>query len=198
MKYYAVKKGRETGIFTTWPECQRQTKGFSGAEFKSFQNKNEALEYLQLEESLTFYNIEELKNVENYAFTDGSFDVSQGVAGWGYVIKLQGEPQREYSGRLRSTSGQVAGELAAVTSAIEDALEAGKTSLTIYHDYIGVERWATGKWSALKEIATSYKYFIETLPKGFSLKFVHVPAHSGVPLNERADQLAREALTTVD
>ena len=32
-KFYAVKKGYQTGIFTTWAECQKQTQGFKGALF---------------------------------------------------------------------------------------------------------------------------------------------------------------------
>ncbi len=31
---------------------------------------------------------------------------------------------------------------------------------------------------------------------GRSLKLVYVPGHSGVPMNERADELAREAVRT--
>ena len=30
-KYYAVRKGRKTGVFATWAECQKQVTGFSGA-----------------------------------------------------------------------------------------------------------------------------------------------------------------------
>ena len=35
-KYYVVWKGRKTGIFTSWAECEKQVKGFVGAEFKAF------------------------------------------------------------------------------------------------------------------------------------------------------------------
>lgn len=41
-KYYVVWKGRKTGIFTTWAECEVQVKGFTGARFKSFPSKEEA------------------------------------------------------------------------------------------------------------------------------------------------------------
>ncbi|MFK7960740.1 MAG: viroplasmin family protein [Phycisphaerales bacterium] len=41
-KFYAVRRGRTPGVYTTWAECQRQTKGFSGAEFKSFPSPGEA------------------------------------------------------------------------------------------------------------------------------------------------------------
>ncbi|MDX2231444.1 MAG: viroplasmin family protein [Leptolyngbyaceae cyanobacterium bins.349] len=41
-KYYAVIKGRKTGIFTSWSQCEQQVKGFSGAIFKSFGTRAEA------------------------------------------------------------------------------------------------------------------------------------------------------------
>lgn len=41
-KYYAVLKGRKTGIFTSWEECEEQIKGFSGARYKSFNTRVEA------------------------------------------------------------------------------------------------------------------------------------------------------------
>ena len=47
MKVYAVKKGNSTGIFESWTECQAATKGFAGAEFKSFNTREEAEAYLE-------------------------------------------------------------------------------------------------------------------------------------------------------
>ncbi|MEK6751634.1 MAG: ribonuclease H family protein [Chloroflexota bacterium] len=38
-KYYVVWKGRKTGIFTTWLECEKQVKGFIGAQYKAFDNE---------------------------------------------------------------------------------------------------------------------------------------------------------------
>lgn len=37
-KYYAVRIGIKPGIYETWEECEAQTKGFSGAQYKSFGN----------------------------------------------------------------------------------------------------------------------------------------------------------------
>jgi hypothetical protein len=45
-KFYAVRRGRLTGFFYTWPECESQVKGFSNAEFKSFKVREDALRYL--------------------------------------------------------------------------------------------------------------------------------------------------------
>lgn len=41
-KYYVVWKGRKTGIFTTWAECEKQVKGFVGAQYKAFGSSHEA------------------------------------------------------------------------------------------------------------------------------------------------------------
>jgi ribonuclease HI len=41
-KYYVVWKGRKTGIFTSWAECEKQVKGFVAAEYKAFGTLKEA------------------------------------------------------------------------------------------------------------------------------------------------------------
>jgi hypothetical protein len=46
-KYYAVRKGRTCGIFNTWTECSAQVTGFSGCQFKGFNNLLAAQTYLQ-------------------------------------------------------------------------------------------------------------------------------------------------------
>lgn len=35
-KYYAVRQGRQTGIYRTWPDAQKQVSGYPGAQYKSF------------------------------------------------------------------------------------------------------------------------------------------------------------------
>ena len=47
-KYYGVQKGRSTGVFLSWAECQKQVTGFPGALFKSFATWEEAIaEYMK-------------------------------------------------------------------------------------------------------------------------------------------------------
>ncbi len=41
-KFYAVWRGRRTGIFTTWAETEAQVKGFAGAQYKAFDTRAEA------------------------------------------------------------------------------------------------------------------------------------------------------------
>lgn len=46
--FYAVARGRQTGIFHTWAECQNQVKGFSGAVFKKFKTNDEAQNFIKI------------------------------------------------------------------------------------------------------------------------------------------------------
>ncbi|HPG33124.1 MAG TPA: RNase H1/viroplasmin domain-containing protein, partial [Lentimicrobium sp.] len=41
-KYYVVWSGRETGIFNSWEECERQISGFKTARYKSYDSIQEA------------------------------------------------------------------------------------------------------------------------------------------------------------
>lgn len=46
-KYYAVKKGKVTGVFQNWDECRSAVEGYSGARYKGFSTLEEAKEYLK-------------------------------------------------------------------------------------------------------------------------------------------------------
>ena len=45
-KYYALRKGRNPGIYYSWEECKAQIHKYSGAIFKSFESYEEAEEYI--------------------------------------------------------------------------------------------------------------------------------------------------------
>lgn len=47
MKYYAVRKGYNPGIYTTWKECLGQVTGFKGAIFKSFTSEADAKSFME-------------------------------------------------------------------------------------------------------------------------------------------------------
>lgn len=46
-KYYTIWRGRKTGVFNSWEECQPLVDGFDGAKYKSFPSREEALEALE-------------------------------------------------------------------------------------------------------------------------------------------------------
>lgn len=43
-KYYVVWKGVEPGVYATWKECEAQIKGYTGALYKSFDSREEAMQ----------------------------------------------------------------------------------------------------------------------------------------------------------
>lgn len=45
--FYAVVRGRQPGVYTTWPECRDQVHAFGDSKFKGFGSEREALSYLQ-------------------------------------------------------------------------------------------------------------------------------------------------------
>ncbi len=45
-KFYAVRQGRKTGLFTAWNECKKQIDGFAGAIYKGFMTESEAQAWL--------------------------------------------------------------------------------------------------------------------------------------------------------
>ena len=47
-KYYAVRSGRQSGIYETWEECQHQISGYKGAEYKKFDTEEEAKAYISI------------------------------------------------------------------------------------------------------------------------------------------------------
>ncbi len=58
-KYYAVLKGRKTGIFANWADCEEQINGFSGALYKSFKTRGEAEAALGLTDQALLFPIEQ-------------------------------------------------------------------------------------------------------------------------------------------
>ena len=44
--FYAVARGKKTGIFSSWAECQAQTNGFKNPKFKKFPTHEEAQAFL--------------------------------------------------------------------------------------------------------------------------------------------------------
>ena len=193
-KFYAVRSGRETGIFESWEECQKQVTGFSGAEFKSFTTRQEALVYLGLEVA---ENSSEGGGEEAVAYVDGSYDKQSGDFSYGVVFMYQGKEER-FNQRIQdkelAAMHNVAGEIKGSEAAMNYALEKGIRYLKIYHDYEGIAKWCTGEWKTNKEGTRAYKAYYEGIKDRLQVTFVKVKGHSGDVYNDVADQLAKQAL----
>jgi caulimovirus viroplasmin len=193
-KFYAVKKGKKTGIFSTWDECKEQVTGFKGAVYKSFKTLSEAEAFLERNEE-KIENIEEVDGV--YAYIDGSFDRINGIYGSGVVI-VDGDKKHEYKhAGNREDYAQlhnVAGELEAAKFVMWYAVDKKIKEITLFYDYQGIEAWAVGDWQANLPYTQDYVKFYNKVKSVVKVNFIKVKAHTGVELNEVVDKLAKDAI----
>ncbi|MCG8619510.1 MAG: ribonuclease HI [Desulfobacterales bacterium] len=210
MKYYAVANGRTTGIFTSWPEAERQVKGFAGARYKSFKSKAEAEAFLKNPEYATrkpktsagARTGKATATPNNYpedaviVYTDGGAIGNPGPGGYGVVFK-DGE---EYAGGYNLTTNNRM-ELMAVIVALE-ALQGEDRPIFLHSDsrYVlnGITKgWARGwqKRGWKKSDGNPalnpdlWERLLGLLP-GLDIRFQWVKGHAGDPLNEACDHLA--------
>ena len=204
-KVYAVKKGRETGLFTDWDTCKKQVDGFPGAEYRSFTDPQDALAYLGLANSgqtiLTKSPTGDTSVSDDgrvRAYVDGSFDSATSAFACGVVILIPGsepvELSKSYEDEDAAVHRNVAGEVMGATLAINYCQEHGIDKVTIYHDYEGISKWANDEWKANHLLTQRYKQFVATSRATMTIDFVKVKAHSGDKYNEIADKLAKKAL----
>ena len=194
--YYAVRKGRKTGIFESWKECQKHITGYSGAEFKKFKELHQAETYLSAESLYNAANddLDDLKGL--HAYIDGSFSEKITETGYGAVILFDGEIIHTIKGSSKKyiDMRNVAGELFAAAVSIKWAVDNGYQSISLHHDYSGIAHWAKGEWKTNQEGTINYKKFIDDISKRINISFVKVKGHSGDTYNDMADKLAKEAL----
>ncbi|MBO3445186.1 ribonuclease H family protein [Clostridium sp. CCUG 7971] len=193
-KFYAVRKGKKTGIFNTWNECKMQVDGYSGAEYKSFTTIDEAKEFIEGNKATISKNPQ--NSIE--AYVDGSYEHSLRAYGSGIVMIKDNIVQKTYSVKGEDESlvsmRNVAGEIEASKIAMGYCISNNIENLTLYFDYEGIEKWCIGAWKTNKEGTIEYKKFYDSIKDKLNVKFVKVKAHSGDKYNEEADKLAKAAI----
>jgi len=200
-KYYAVRAGRQPGIYNTWDECKVQTIGFKGAAFKSFPTIEEAEAFMRGENAVTAAVPTENESVPGaVAYVDGSYHVGTKEFSCGAVLFLNGVElhfSQKFSDPLLAEMRNVAGEIKGSELILTYCAEHDISEVTIYHDYEGVAKWATGEWKANKEGTKAYRDFCIRMAQKIRFKFVKVRGHSGDRYNDLADRLAKDALGIV-
>lgn len=190
-KFYAVRKGRTPGIYRTWPEAQREVTGFKCAEFKSFKTSEEAEAYMNDSE-------QEIVLDGLIAYVDGSYDKRTKRAGFGAVLidknevikEVREETNIDPEDNLWNVTAEIEGVLFAVNYAIDNGYE----KIHVHYDYAGLEKWAKKEWRANKKTTKRYQDKMQELMQQIKVDFIKVAAHTGDFYNERADDLAKQAI----
>lgn len=223
MSFYAIAKGKETGIVNTWNECKSNTDGYKGAIFKKFNTKKEAEKFI-LDNTDTEISIkkiitekiikEEIEDSvfdpEYYVYTDGSCSNNgreNALAGIGIYF---GENDiRNVSQLVSGKQSNNTAELGAILhlyDIIKDDILSGK-KIVIVSDSVYAIRCATTYGKKLHENGWDtdipnkdiVKKTFELYNNKSNIKFLHIKAHTEKQDihsigNDGADKLANKAI----
>ncbi|QEA52213.1 ribonuclease H family protein [Loigolactobacillus coryniformis] len=148
-KYYAIAKGRQTGVFnTTWAEAKQLVEGFPGARYKGFTDKAAAQAWLkggataakaaQKKPTAAAANTPLPANVLQ-VYTDGGSRNTGNVQGghvksgdkaaWAYLIEYQGQQVSDSAGEFGATNNKM--EITALVEALRKIKATWGTDLPV-------------------------------------------------------------------
>ncbi len=192
MKYYAVRKGINTGIFKSWEDCKKNVIGFPDAEYKSFNKEEEAINYIN---RIASNNVSPFSK-NGTAYVDGSFNKITNEYSFGAILFYDNKKlifkkkfNDEFS-QYRNVSGEVRGS----SFIIYKAIKLGLKEIDLFYDYKGIEEWYVGNWKANNDLTKKYQNFSKECSGKIIVNFHKVESHTGVKYNEEVDILAKEAL----
>ena len=218
-KIYAVRQGRQTGLFNTWAACEAQVKGYAGARFKGFTDAAEALAWLQGRAGQVETATQELHRVRRTVarqpaltaaavpadyviYTDGScLRNPDGPGGWAAVIMDQhaGTKTELHEGTPSTTNNRM--ELSAAIAALRHVPVEAVVDLYTDSQYLKnafTKQWLAGwkrkgwKTAAGGEVKNQDLWRqLDALFSSRIVRFHWVKGHVGVEHNERCDELAR-------
>ena len=209
-KFYAVKRGRKTGLFTVWAECAAQVKGFQGAVYKGFMTEEEARAWLGGTDARTEEQpraaaemaAPSAPDADYIIHTDGSCLRNPGGAGgWAAVIETAatGAVEEKSGGDPETTNNRM--ELTAALMALTAVPEGARVALYTDSQYLKnaftkfwLPAWKKRGWKkADGEPVLNQDLWVQ-LDAAFAarqVQFHWVKGHAGNPRNERCDALAR-------
>lgn len=206
-KFYAVRMGRQTGVFASWPECHKQVSGFSGAQYKSFKTQEEALRFLGRAAATKPPTLpQNIMRVPLRVYCDGACSANgtkRARAALGVYFgegDVRNRSERMDPSKYRQTN-QAAELLAAIRSL--EAVDEG-TAIEIVTDstYVvkGMNEWRaawkkSGRWNQPTKLANfDLWHRLDALSSARQVTFTWVKGHSTNTGNITADRLATAAL----
>jgi len=136
-----------------------------------------------------------------HIFTDGACKGNPGPGGWGAILKY-GDHEKELNGYSPETTNNIM-ELTAVIEALKSLTRPCKIILTTDSNYVknGITEWIHGwkkkgwKTATKKPVKNKdYWQLLDAEVQRHHIEWKWVKGHSGHPQNERADELANEAV----
>jgi ribonuclease HI len=134
-------------------------------------------------------------------YTDGACSGNPGPGGWGAILSFAGHEKELKGGELHTTNNRM--ELMAAISALEALTKPCDVDLHTDSQYVrnGISSWINGwkknGWkTADKKPVKNVDLWqrLDAALKAHTVRWHWVKGHAGHPMNERADQLARDAI----
>jgi ribonuclease HI len=138
-------------------------------------------------------------------FTDGACRGNPGPGGWGALLRFKGR-ERELSGGEASTTNNRM-ELMAAIVALETLKRSCEVDLTTDSQYVckgiteWLPQWRARNWKTASRKPVKNQDLWQRLDEALArhrVRWHWVRGHSGHPENERADQLARDAIDALE
>ena len=136
-----------------------------------------------------------------YIYTDGACKGNPGVGGWGAILKY-GNKEKEINGFSKDTTNNIM-ELTAVIESLKHLNRNCEIIITTDSNYVKngitdwINNWKNNGWKTAKKQPVKNKDLwvaLDQLVSKHDIKWKWIKGHSGHPENERADELANEAI----
>ena len=134
-------------------------------------------------------------------YTDGACKGNPGIGGWGAILKY-GDKIKEINGFSNNTTNNIM-ELTAVIEALKQLNRKCDIIITTDSNYVKngitdwIYNWKSNGWKTANKRPVKNKNLwveLDLLASEQNITWKWIKGHSGHPENERADELANEAI----